>query len=182
MPVSFKKKIIYIHTPRTGGYSVTKALNLAGCEMDALTDKHMDVHRMKTIIPKWDEYFKFSFVRNPYDRLISIYFHRTQNIKTSRYLKYKNFHAFIKNYKKHLWELMPQCDKFDDSMDFIGRFENFEEDYQKVCDLAKIKNCLLERKINKSSHKHYREYYTSKTQKIVEKIYKKDLEAYHYAF
>lgn len=182
MPISFKKKIVYIHNQRTGGYSTTKALNIAGCEMETLGDKHMDVHRMKLIVPKWDEYFKFSFVRNPFDRLISIFFHRTQNIQTSRYLKYKNFHAFIKNYKNHLWELINQCDKFDDSMDFIGRFENFEQDYQKVCDLAKIKNCLPEIRMNKSVHKHYREYYTKKTRKIVEKIYKKDLETYGYGF
>ncbi len=180
MPVSWKKKIVYIHNQRTGGYSTTKALNLAGCEMDPLEDKHMTAIEMKPLIPDWDDYFKFMFVRNPFDRMVSLYLHRTQNLKSNRMLKYKSFSRYLKDHRSNPKDTPLQCEKYD-KLDFVGRFETFEKDYKTVCKLAGIKNCL-NHKLNSSKHTHYRDYYTTKSRRVVEKLFKKDLEKYNYAY
>jgi len=64
-----RHRCIFVHIPKTGGVSISKSLfgNLAG--------GHMTIERYKIIFTKdeFDQYFKFTFVRNPWDRLVSAF-------------------------------------------------------------------------------------------------------------
>ncbi len=84
---------------------------------------------------KFDDYFKFAFVRNPWGRAVSLY-------------KHFNFHrviSFTSFLKKELPNLereryyfvKPQVEYIYDSegnqlVDFVGRFENLQEDFEKI--------------------------------------------------
>lgn len=65
-------------------------------------------------------------------------------------------------------------------IDFIGRYENLDADFEKACKAIGIKNKLPH--LNKSDHDNYRQYYTNETQKIVEGWVKKDLEMFNYDY
>ena len=86
---------------------------------------------------KWDSYFKFCFVRNPYNRILSgwNYICETQhlNIGFKRYVELKDivseneyFHVFLPQ-SKHLFN-----EKNEKYMDFIGRFEHLEDDFKEI--------------------------------------------------
>jgi hypothetical protein len=153
----------------------------------------------------------FTVVRNPYDRLLSRYSHLCRRIselnngeKIKNFPQDKNilnyFNGFpieIKNFKfkdfvkftqtvfdPH-WE--PQVDKFERQVDslvninYIGRFENLQEDFDIICDKIGIPRQKLPHK-NKSKHKHYTEYYDDETRQIVAEKYAKDIEYFGYEF
>jgi len=147
-----------------------------------------------------EKYFKFTFVRNPWDRMVSLfYFISNRNGTISRFLnlpadryyhsKYNgDFNLFMKDFAKgfvpyqHLFK--PQyyiTTKNLDLFDFIGRFENLQEDYNHVCSLCGIQRHDLFH-YNKSKHLMYKELYNDFSKKIVERIYKKDIELFDYDF
>ena len=66
--ISHKHKFIFTHIPKTGGTSITRALNPnAGIKNKPL--KEMPLKDK-------EDYFKFTFVRNPWDRAVSMFFFR----------------------------------------------------------------------------------------------------------
>ena len=167
------------------------------------------------------EYFKFSFVRNPWDRLVSIYSnHNGRNPKIFRgiikgidkicdvnipssELKTEMKHllncgAFMNRWKpngniekirsviqlvaKNLDPIYYLTDMSGDIIaDFVGRFENLEDDFSYVCEKIKQPGLRLPN-INKSKHKKYTEYYDDVTQEIVAKLCKKTIERFDYKF
>ncbi|MEX0919953.1 MAG: sulfotransferase family 2 domain-containing protein [Candidatus Pacearchaeota archaeon] len=66
--------------------------------------------------------------------------------------------------------------------EFIGKFENLEKDYKKICEIMGIKNPPKLKHERKSKRKNYRKYYDEETKKLVAERYKKDLELFGYRF
>ena len=66
-------------------------------------------------------------------------------------------------------------------VDFIGKFENLESDYDYICEKLNIKDHKLPHK-NKSKRKNYREYYNDSTKQIIADWYKKDIDYFNYKF
>ena len=66
--------------------------------------------------------------------------------------------------------------------DFIGRFENLNQDFNYVCKKLKINDVHLEH-LNKSIRKkNYRRYYNDELANLVYKRYKKDIRLFNYEF
>lgn len=67
--------------------------------------------------------------------------------------------------------------------DFIGRFENFDADFAVVAERLGVETGLVHdnRTLGKKK-RSYADYYTPSTRRIVERIYRKDLELFDYAF
>lgn len=167
MPFNVEKKFLYIHIPRTGGHSLKQAIYDAGLDLEGFKNKHDTPKEIRKYMSDWKDYWKFAFIRNPFDRLVSQYSHRVKNLKSRGFRKYKGFKAWLKAYAKK-GKIRSQIRMLEGEMDFIGTVENMYEDYDKVCKHLKIKNCLSGDKLNSATHRHYREYYDSETRNIVE--------------
>lgn len=189
------KKFIFIHIPKTGGTSILNFL------------KHQDFFVENSI--KWnthydnidlnisDSYFKFAFHRNPWDRMVSLWQYWTVISKKNKILKKIPNAASFEGFCKHLYYIYYMLNPYERvhflnqvslngcnpnlKIDFWGRFSHLNEDFKKVCDILNINFIKLPHK-NKSNHKNYKDYYNDYLIKLVEKLYKKDIEYFNYTF
>ncbi len=190
----YKSKTIFIHIPKTAGVSLLKAIY-----GDVTLEGHrsFEFNRIALGVKK-KEYFSFSFVRNPFDRLYSAYIflkdggmNNLDKLSFESYLSsFIDFEDFVLNgldqkiiYK--ITHFIPQyeflCDKKDHILvDFLGRFETLNND---VDFLSKKLNIHIKLKnYNFSNKKNYRDVYTNDMIKIVKNIYQKDLSIFNYKF
>jgi hypothetical protein len=179
--ISHEHKCIFIHIPRTGGTSIEVAFIGTDIFKVNPNEKHITASEAKKLYePYWNSYFKFSIVRNPFDRVISLYHFKA--FKDINILNNKSLEYFINNYKPYPHEPNP-CDCkniIDEDLDFIGRFENLKDDFKIIC---KTLNCDLKLPIiNRTQHQHYSKYYDENTKIIIEELYKDDIEKYNYDF
>ena len=193
--INHKHKFIFVHIPKTGGTSIqyifTKNNNVTKKE----NKKHFtsnDYYREN--ISEWNSYFKFSFVRNPFDFLVSYYIFRMKMIngelgRAERFMskKYKNsnFKSWICNNFSNDPRVMTHFDFLSVNekieLDYIGKFENFQNDFNIICDKIGIPQQQLPHQ-NKTKHKHYTEYYDDETRQLVAEKYAKDIEYFGYEF
>lgn len=143
-------------------------------------------------LKNYKNYFKFAFVRNPWDRVVSCYFQKVVN-KNPAFQHYygecfdKNFEYFV-NFiaKKDLLHadrhIRPQSSLIPvHDVDFIGRLETFSQDLSYVLSVIDIPDQEIPKK-NATAHKHYSEYYNERTKQIIADKYKDDIEAFGYEF
>ena len=190
-----RKKAIFIHIPETAGLSMAYALYGREAGHHTLADYQQADER------KFRTYFKFSFVRNPWDRLVSAYFYLAEGgmptYKFDRLFsekvvrRYDTFERFVmewldeKNMYKHV-HFIPQAHFITDrhgrvGLDFLGRYENISEDFQEVCKRLNLSVNL--EKNNPSKHTHYSSYYTNKELiRKVASLYEMDLSLLGYTF
>lgn len=178
--ICHKHKCIFIHVPKTGGTSIEWALQNKKVPIE---QKHKTSNEICELHPvAWEQYFKFTVVRNPWDWLVSWYYWR-------KLVKKMSFKEFLLNYNlSKKYDYLPDVINFtnyltiDDKlvMDRTCRFENLQHDFPVVCDELNI-NATLPHK-NKTNHKHYTEYYDDETRTIVAEKYAKDIEYFGYRF
>jgi hypothetical protein len=133
---------------------------------------------------KWDSYYKFCFIRNPYDKIVSAWYHVNRyNIPFSNFLNLKD----VCNDVEYMHTFMPQVrniinDQGRISINFIGHFENLEDDFQSVLKNIGVKNISheVEKKMNKRDHKPFYEYYDQETLDKVNILLKEDFEKLDY--
>lgn len=177
--ICHQRKLIFIHIPKTGGTSIEIALGQEQCGLQK--------HELPSNIiwdygrELWKSYYKFTFVRNPWDRLVSWYFFRIENNQFSG-----PFAAYLKHLDPVLcytpWYNRQQVDWIErERLDFIGRFEKLNEDWTVVCQEANLGNIILPWAF-KTHHRHYSHYYDDKTRDLVARWFKDDIETFHYTF
>jgi len=199
-------KAIFIHTPKCGGMSMSKVCRDNGILIDPVNQDPKGINERResnvyTSIEKEEGIdFSFSFVRNPFDRLVSAWKCRwvsCKKINNKPVNMFNNFNHFVRDLvlKESDWgffrwsHTMPFADprqKLFDSdgkkiLDFIGKLENYEEDFKFVCKTIGLNQQSLPHR-NKTKHKHYSDYYDSSTKKIAEEFYAKDIEYFGYEF
>ena len=203
---SHKNKSIFIHIPKTAGWTLHNILkryadfHSAGHvgnftrRVQQISERH---YPSKLLKEKYlDSYFKFCFVRNPYDLLVSSYKWWKREPKSGRkrklYLEIldMSFKEFIlkraefinevntKKLGQHFWITNTDGNPL---VDFIGKFENLQKDFNIICDKIGIPHQLLPHH-NKTKHKCYTEYYDDETREIVAEKYAKDIEYFGYEF
>lgn len=201
-----KNKFIFIHIPKNAGEAISQALEIKPSRNQhkfkfetCILDKHETITECMTLKKSTENYFRFSFVRNPWDRLVSMWSYSKkrgmQPIATASFEYFiKNQEAilsqvsetYLSNSQRKINVLYPQYFYISDwwgnnVMDFIGKFENLQSDFDIVCDKIGIPRRTIPKK-NPSNHKHYTEYYNDTTRDIVAQRYAKDIEYFGYKF
>lgn len=217
MPVSDKFHCLFIHIPKTGGTSIETALQMRGDRLREHRNllygpiqsrwirrknprtrylQHLTFEEVRKIAPEVSAggYFSFAFVRNPWDRMVSLYNNLDGNlVRTAKgeglELQGLSFAEFLERTKDRFHaHLRPQCEFIcakggSPQVDFLGRFESLEEDFDKICHHLGVNVHLPWH--NKAAGKPrdcYRDYYCSRTRDIIEERYRKDIELFGYRF
>ena len=201
MPISSKHSCVFVHVPRTGGTTVEKLLGIHRewpdphtdvfhgrweIEGDTLQLQHLPYPEMQVIadLAFTREYFKFSFVRNPWDRLVSEYFWLAQQHRVafedfvSRAESIVRARTRIRGENCHF---RPQSDFLSDDLDFVGRFENLEHDLHIVLDRLGVAYQAIPRHAG-TQHARYTSLYEGALAERVADIYAQDIALLGYEF
>jgi chondroitin 4-sulfotransferase 11 len=201
------KKFLYIHIPKCAGTSVVKSLKSYICvNRIGPHEKGKFIFSANGVGLKRDDYYVMSFVRNPWERLVSSFFYFIQgdigypiDRKTWMMEKYKGcFEQFILDIDywfnfieedsiyedKFVPHFRPQLEYISDEngnclCDFIGKQETLNVDFLQLSALLNISNNSLLH-INQSNHWDFTRYYTKRTRDIVMEYFQKDIEALGY--
>ena len=146
---------------------------------------------------KYDDYFVFTFVRNPYDRLVSAYTYLTGETCTQRdkefnrrvLSQYGDFKDFVLNgletpEAQKKWHLRPQhyyTVDFEGKniVDFIGKVEHIDTDFAEVAKRLD-KDIQLVHQNKSSRESNYASYYDEETRLKAAEFYAADFSLYNY--
>jgi hypothetical protein len=197
-------KCIFVHIPKTGGKSVRRALGLGW-------PGHKDISQYaEELNPAvFQNYFKFSIVRNPWDRLLSEYNFQKNNSRPKKDKLFifdergtkRKFSDWVRTafanphrYKgedwagdvsKHIHRWSPQVDWLSVdgkiAVDFVARLENINEDFPQIGKKIGLPPAKFPRR-NGKWHWHYSNYYDKATRELVAEYYARDIEAFGYRY
>ena len=170
-------KVIFIHIPKNAGTSVEECFGNNSFRIQP--NKHDNIYEIKKrFLNSYNNYRKFTIIRNPYDKMVSWYFYLKRNLGEEH--EVLEFNKWIKDPLKFwhtddpIYFLNPQHTWVDDSVVVI-KYENLNEElnefFGKDIDLPVV---------NKSNHDHYLKYYSKESLDIIYDRYKEDFEKYNY--
>jgi Sulfotransferase family len=198
-----RDNLIFVHIQKTGGTAINRALGVN----DSPGEKHRTSQELHQLYGSeaWERSFKFSFVRNPWDRLVSWWSminagrgaYEAHGVSNGffRYVldNATTFDEFLANCTDEIEDVdgkkcifKNQLDYLTDQdgtimVDFIGRFESLVQDFSfittKVYGVAKPLPV-----VNASEHEPYQAYYTPQTRKLVQDAYGRDLAHFGFTF
>jgi hypothetical protein len=202
MIVNDNYRFLFVHIQKTGGTSITEFLfTINGSRLEGY---HHGMYSQP--ITRYEQYFKFCVVRNPWARLVSWYEmmrrKKVHNDFSAYLLKHANHFSdflsqtetiFEKNEKE--WDgvnpypksiAFNQVDYISDGsgrilVDHICRFERLKQEFQEICERFGITSELLHVNRNPNSM-DYRSYYSPRNADLVKVMYKKDIETFGYRF
>lgn len=207
MLLSHSRKFLFIHVYKTAGISVKMALRPYACStatrwscailrrlgIRSIYDPHpLPAHSSAREIrdylgqEQYDQYFTFAFVRNPWDWQVSLYKYMLREPRHHQHELAKSFSGFD-DYLKWRCEQEVRfqkdyvCNESDQPIvEFIGRLENIEADFAKICERIGISVAIPH--ANVSSKTPYQEFYTEKTRQMVQDTFAPDIDLFDYQF
>lgn len=216
--LSHQYRFLFIHVAKTGGRSVNLSLarrcpqserfntRKLNPEVDVLGRRIGLEIRDLTAPEQWNSYFKFAFVRNPWDRTVSMYRHIRSSYEMNargkmRYLDEITrrlgiqpdaftFDIFVRGvlrdrvFDNYHWDKQIHCftDRHNQNvLDFIGRFEDLQQDFDTICRQIGFPLTTLPHH-NRTRDQPYETYYTPETVRIVEDLYREDVDMFRYEF
>lgn len=217
--IAHKLKTIFIHITKSAGSSIEVALNQVEQRDDGAIDpmtgefvkvvtgaeKHMTARAVQEQVGDdiWNSYFKFSVVRNPYDRLHSLWWngryvgkkHELAFPEFADYALQRTLKARIQNWRKRQWTIhqrfWPQAQFLRSKngkieMDQILKFESIADDFAELAQRIGLPSTQLPKVLMKNrkpqSRRHYADDYDDRSRAIVADYYRDDIEAFDYDF
>lgn len=163
--------------------------------------QHVDANTIQRKVPAevWNDYFKFSIIRNPWDRTVSdFHWKRRQDPAIKPRRRFYHYLGVPFNELAQIRKLFSEFIESDDfvnndrfyiiddrlCVDFVIRYENLSEDLTEVCrriglppvDLPHLKTGFRQKR------HHYSEYFDRESEAIVAKKHKNDIRLFGYEF
>ncbi len=199
--ISFQKRFLFVHIPKTAGNSIQSILrDYSEDELVALRGEQDGIERFGLRNPKYEikkhstlaEYkaalgevqfgdlYKFTCVRNPWDRMVSYYFTPTQSPEAWDRKKFRRIISKAVSVADYLRLDQGKEDPFS-NVDHIMRFEYLADDFRTVCGTLGISRTTLPR-YNRSSREHYSKYYDDELRELVCARFAAEIERFGYIF
>jgi chondroitin 4-sulfotransferase 11 len=194
MPISTKLRSIFIHIPKNAGTSVLHALGMVEYE------GHIPWWEYRQMDPrKWDSYFKFAIVRNPWERTVSNYLYArmrrsywhssdTQvhpDFQTLEGLTFAQCIPLIPKLRHPGWRSQSYwiCNSAGKNMmDYVCRHEQLEEDMAHVWRVLGVQRSLPQINVTEKKSTDWRSFYDKSTEEAVQRLYAVDVDHFGYAF
>ena len=199
MIISHAHKFLFVAIPKTATHSIRRALRPQLHQYDweqchlfehkafplepiaQLRHGHISCVQIKPFLPAgiWEQYWKFCFVRNPYDRFVSTcyFFHRETShmerdplgtmkrslseAETRQHVLFRPQHEFICGPDSQLL------------VDYVGTFEALQEHFDTICQRLQLPSTVLSVH-NASDRKPVEECYDRELRDMVASYYAKD--------
>ncbi len=206
MIISTVHKFVFAAIPKTGTHSVRRALrehmgpedleqvglfvqrSLPIPDLARIGHGHISLAQLRPYMAPGDfeRFFKFAFVRNPFDRFVSYSSFITREQGHFDRDPQKVMRHFLANPPLDHILFRPQHEFVTDSegallTDYVGRVEQMQQSYDEICERIGISTATLD-KVNSSRRKSYRDYYDDALIEGVAKLYARDLELFGYEF
>ncbi|MFT7686576.1 MAG: hypothetical protein ACI9FB_001921 [Candidatus Azotimanducaceae bacterium] len=172
-----ERKFIYYDVPKNASTTIRQELfdqNLAFSMQDPQRNLQ--------------EYFKFAFIRNPWDRMVSNWkmfttqefrIEQLRSMTGENVSSFADFVHFSAQKANHHWQ--PQVLYMPDELDFVGRVDLFHNDFNSVLNTIGCNERMLS-KSNVTERKEYWYYYTPELVDYVAEIYSTDIERFGFSF
>ena len=200
MIISHKSKYIFVHIPKTGGTSIEHQFRVNDAMVYTCRDatwsiddklKHASCFRIKKLVGAqvYKEYYKWAIVRNPFDRMISAWWHALQirkykNVTFRQFIMSDHIHGWLKDnqYDMVYVDNVLNCDvyHYESGLDKIVKtvsamINQNDQSFPVMENLVKF-----EKSGYRKDRRHYRDVIDSECRHYIERMYKKDLEAFGY--
>ncbi|MEM8866295.1 MAG: sulfotransferase family 2 domain-containing protein [Planctomycetota bacterium] len=213
MLISYSHQFFFHHMPKTGGVSVAerlepycaqpervwinRLLEQVGIRVNLVLGPHhwkrfrchTDMHTVQRVLPRdvFDSLYKFTFVRNPWDWLVSRYHYIQQRNRHGQHRRVGRLGGFAEyvrwqaSKRRHGQSELVMDRSGNLLVDFVGRYETLAEDFATVTQHLRMPIKPLGRR-NTSNHEDYRTYYDRATQQFVRDHWAHDIEAFGYEY
>lgn len=206
MIISPQRRFIFVAIPKTGTHAVRQALRehmgpqdleqvglfvnrkLPIPDLAKIGHGHLSLQQVRPYFrpEDFEGFFKFAFIRNPFDRFISYCAFMTREGGQFEQSPHGVMRHFIDNPPWHHVLFQPQhtfVAGADGSVltNYLGRVEEMQHSYDEAAQHIGIPSRPLE-KVNASSRRDYRDYYDQSLIDGVAKLYARDLEYFGYEF
>jgi hypothetical protein len=207
MIISHQHRFIFAAVPKTGTHSVRQALreHMSTDDIEqvglfvnkrfpyealaAIRHGHLSLEQVRPYLGEelFSRYFKFAFVRNPFDRFVSYcaFMTRDRDIFSRTPQAIMEHFLYVDPPEQHIL-FQPQYTVLADSTgalltDMVGRVEDMQASYEAICTRIGIPSRLLDQ-VNRSKRGDYRQYYNDELKRGVAERYARDLELFGYQF
>lgn len=201
MIISHKHKFIFIKTQKTAGTSIETYLSQFCDENDIVTPfgrpeeghiprnwqgfhSHIQAFEVKAILQEniWNNYFKFCFERNPWDKTIShFYFRKYRHAGSAQtfedYLEQKNFCFNYPKYTDQSGAII---------VDRVGKYENLNDELSEILPSLgipfKMSLNIFAKTGYRQNRKPYQEFYTHEQKNIIQDAFEIELRLFGFQF
>lgn len=164
------------------GESYIPISEIASIKHGHISYRQLEHHLSKEIL---ENYFKFAFVRNPFDRFVSTcsFLNRRNRDFEGRETAFMEQAIRAEPFRQRVL-VWPQSDLLTNSeskvmMDFVGHYESLQQSYNEICEHIGIPKSELPRE-NKSMHKKWLDYYDDELKESVAEFYRSDFRLFGY--
>jgi len=199
--ISFQKRFLFVHVPKTAGNSIQSVLRdysedelvalrreQDGVERFGLRNSKYKIKKHSTLAEyrealgneQFRSLYKFTCVRNPWDRMVSYYFTPTQSTETWDRNKFRRIISKAVSVADYLRLHVRDNDPFE-NINYIMRFENLANDFRTVCAALDISPTTLPQ-YNRSNREHYSKYYDDELRELVRERFAVEIERFSYVF
>ena len=150
--------------------------------------EHMPAETVRAYVGEevWASYYKFAFDRNPWDRQVSWYLYKTKSKRNrpsfERFMSNRR-RAYVNNHDVYRLDDAPDAGL---AVDFLGRYENLQDDLNKALENAGVEQHIEVPKVNvtpnKDDARDYRSYYSEEMREMIAAWYAPEIKLLGYEF
>ena len=182
------RNLLFLHIARTGGTSVETALvGRDWWQIDPAT-KHISASQARSIHGEivWRKFKKFTIVRNPWDRIVSMWvtgwwYDESTHLRGAKPVSMKEFLRTLKPHPHERYGSLHYHEILDEEMDFILRFESLQTDFSAMLKSLNQPDLVLPR-VESRVRDDYHAYFDQESADLVAAIYQTDIRRFNYAF